>query len=125
MLLQAAWHVRSDCWQRCLYKCLDDKARSDLKAKTSHSKRTYTFVVDYGQNMEMPCFGGNQPGDTYYFTPLSVYNLGVVNCAHLYEGEPDPKDHMHCHVYNEGVASKGANNVASLILKTLSDANII
>ena len=73
----------------------------------------------------MPCFGGNQPGDTYYFTPLSVYNLGVVNCAHLYEGEPDPKDCMHCHVYNEGVASKGANNVASLILKTLSDANII
>ncbi len=32
---------------------------------------------------------------------------------------------MHCCVYQEGIASKGANNVASLILKTLTDANII
>ncbi len=75
--------------------------------------------------MEMTCFGGNQLGDTNYFTPLSVYNLEVVNCAHLHKSENDPKDHMHCHIYHEGVASKGANNVASLILKTLSDANII
>ncbi len=65
MLLQAAWHVRSACWQHCLYKSLVDKARSDVKAKTSHSKQTYTFVVNYGQIMEMPCFGGNQPGNTY------------------------------------------------------------
>ncbi len=88
-------------------------------------KRTYTFVIDYSQNLEMPCFGGYQPGDSYYFTPLSVYKLGVVNCAHFHAGETDAKDHMHCYVYHEGIASKGASDVASFILKTLTDANII
>ncbi len=75
--------------------------------------------------MEMPGFGGNQLGDTYYFTPLSVYNLGVVDCAHVLSGETDQKNHMHCHVYYEGVASKGSNNVELLFLKILTDASII
>ncbi len=69
----------------------------------------------------MPCFGSNQTGDTYYFTPLSVYNLGIVNCAHVHLGETVPKDHMHYHVYHEGIAIKEASNVASLILKTLRE----
>ena len=125
MLLQAAWHVKSACCQRCLYQSLVDKARSHSKDNIPHSEQSYTFVVDYGQNMEMPCFGSNQPGDTYYFTPLSVYNLGIVNCVYVHLGETVPKDHMYCHVYHEGIAAKGANNVASLILKTLTDSNII
>ncbi len=57
--------------------------------------------------MELPSFGANQPGDTYYFTPMNVYNLGIVNCAHVYNDETEPKDHIHCNVYIEGVASKG------------------
>ncbi len=32
---------------------------------------------------------------------------------------------MHCCVYQEGIASKGANNVSSLILKTWTDSYII
>ncbi len=48
-----------------------------------------------------------------------------MNCSHIHSGEIDPNDHMHCHVYQEGIASKGPNNVASLILKTLADSNII
>ncbi len=71
--------------------------------------------------MEMPSFGENQPGDTYYFTLLSVYNVGVVNCAHIHSGEKEPQDHMYCHVYHEDIASNRANNVASLILKTLTE----
>jgi hypothetical protein len=31
---------------------------------------------------------------------------------------------MHCHVYHEGVGKKGANNVASLIMKTLRGLNL-
>ncbi len=41
----------------------------------------YTFIVDLGQNMEKPRFGGNRPGDSYCFSPPRVYKLGVVNCA--------------------------------------------
>ena len=36
--------------------------------------------MDYGQNMEMPWFGDTQPGDTYYYLPLTVNNLGIVDC---------------------------------------------
>ena len=32
---------------------------------------------------------------------------------------------MHCHVYHEGVGKKGANNVSSLIMKTLIGLNLL
>ncbi len=102
-----------------------EKSRIQAKNNVSHSDQSYTFVVDYGQYMEMQAFGGNQPGDSYYFTLLSVYNLGVVNCAHIHSEEAEPKDHMHCHVNHEGIASKGANNVASLILQILTEIGVM
>ncbi len=34
-------------------------------------------------------------------------------------------DHMHAHVYHEGVGKKGANNVCSLIIKTLKLRGIL
>ncbi len=102
-----------------------EKSRTHAKNNVCHSEKSSTFVADYGQNMEIPSFGANQPGDTYYSTPMCVYNLEVVHCAHIHSGVTKPKDHMHCHVYHEGVDCKGANNVASLILKTFSDTNIM
>jgi hypothetical protein len=32
---------------------------------------------------------------------------------------------LHCHVYTEGVGKKGANNVASLIIKMLQKLNLL
>ncbi len=87
-------------------------------AGKEHSLKTYTFVVNYGQNMELPSFRKEQPGCTYYFSPLSVYNLGVVNHAHVYD-DGCISEHLHVHVYHEGIGKKGATNVASLIIKTL------
>ncbi len=83
----------------------------------------YTFVVDYGQNMELPSYNAEQPGCTYYYSPLSIYNLGVVNHTHVYEDERVSK-HMHAHVYHEGIGKKGANNVLSLVIKTLRQLNL-
>ena len=75
-----------------------------------HSKRTYTFVVDYGQNMELPLYNSKQPGVPYYYSPLSIYNLGVVNHTHEYTKNinkmKDFKAHLHAHVYHEGIAKK-------------------
>ena len=93
-------------------------ARHDGKSKVSHSERHYMFVVDYGQNMEIPVFKDQQPGVTYYYSPLSIYNLGMVDQAHN-NGDGEFKDQMFCHVYHKGVGMKGANNVCSIILKTL------
>jgi hypothetical protein len=48
----------------------------------------------------------------------------MVDHAHVYN-DGRISEHMHCHVYNEAVAKKGANNVASLIVKTLRQLNLL
>ena len=119
MLLRAVFHVKSTRAQRKLYQTVGSAAVLDAKNNVPHSRRTYTFVVDYGQNMEMPAFNQHQPGETYYYSPLSVYNLGVVDTAHMESSSSDPCEHMHAHVYHQGVGKKGGNNVASLLLHTM------
>jgi len=71
-------------------------------------------VVDYAQNLGLPHFGGEQPGDTYYYSPLAVYCFGVVDTSCTPEV-------LHCYGYTEDHGTKGGNNVASLIMKALSD----
>ena len=70
-------------------------------------------------------FNSQQPGCTYYYLPLSIYNLGVVNHAFDYGDNSRFDTHMDAHVYHEGVAKKGSNNVVSLILKSLKSAGIM
>jgi hypothetical protein len=74
--------------------------------------------------MELPTYRREQPGVTYYYSPLSVYNLGIVNHAHVCD-DGRVTEHLHAHVYHEGVGKKGANNVASLIVKTLQQLNLL
>ena len=82
--------------------------------------------MDYGQNLELPAFKHEQPGPSYYYSHMSVYNLGMVSHAHIViVNGVGPKEHMHAHVYHEGVAKKGANNVVSLIMKTLNIAGLL
>jgi hypothetical protein len=83
--------------QRALYQAKVVDAVADATARKEHSVRRYTFVVDYGQNMELPMHNKEQPGCTYYFSPLSVYNLGVVDHAHIYDVRR-VSEHLHCHV---------------------------
>jgi hypothetical protein len=84
MLLQAAAHIEMARAQRALYQAKMADAVADATAGKEHSVRRYTFVVDYGQNMELPVYNKEQPGCTYYFSPMSVYNLGVVDYTHVY-----------------------------------------
>ena len=72
----------------------------------------------------MPAFNKAQPGETYYYSPLSVSNFGFVDVAHINE-EGKAEEHCHAHVYHSGVGKKGADNVASLILKTLKKLNLL
>ena len=36
---------------------------------------------DYSQNFELPWFGNEQPGQTYYYSPLGIYIFGMANYA--------------------------------------------
>jgi hypothetical protein len=65
--------------------------------------------------MELSVYNKEQPGCTYYFSPLSIYNQGVVNHAHIYN-DGWVSEHLHCYVYTDSIGKKSVNNVASLIM---------
>jgi len=81
MLIEAAEHVKMARAQRALYKAKVANAVADATKGKDHAERRYTFVVDYGQNMELPVYNKKQPGITYDYSPLSIYNLGIVDHA--------------------------------------------
>jgi hypothetical protein len=62
--------------------------------------------------MDLPHFGGEQPGETFYYSPLNIFVFGVVG--------PTDNDRLHAFVYDEGEGKKGGNNVLLLILKSLA-----
>ncbi len=88
-------------------------AVADATARKEQLARRYSFVVDCRKNMELPMYNKEQPGCMYHFSPMSIYNLGVVNHAHIYN-DGQVSEHLHCHVYTKGVGKKGANNVVLL-----------
>jgi len=96
MLLEAAIHIKMARAQRALYSAKVAQAVQGATAMKDHLEKVYTFVVDYGQNMEPPSYNSEQPGTTYYFSPLTVFNLGVVNHAHTYN-DGCVSEHMHAH----------------------------
>jgi hypothetical protein len=69
MLLQAAKHIKMARAQRALYQAKVADAVADATEGKDHAERRYTFVVDYGQNMELPVYNKEQPGITYYYSP--------------------------------------------------------
>jgi hypothetical protein len=115
-IAKAYRHVENAQKQRDLFNLKVEEARSDAALLVPHRLRRYCLVADYCQNMALPHFGGEQPGETYYFSPLSVYCFGMV----------DPTvDKLFAHLYTEGQGQKGGNNVASLIMKTLKHMKIL
>jgi hypothetical protein len=83
------------------------KAKEDKMNNVSHFSRTYTFIANYSQNLDLPHFGGEQPEDTFYYSPLNIFQFGVV--------DPTDNNKLHAFVCYEGDGKKGGNNVASLI----------
>jgi hypothetical protein len=53
MLLEAARHIKMARPQRALYQAKVALAVQDATAKKDHLRRVNTFVVNYGQNMEL------------------------------------------------------------------------
>ena len=74
-------------------------------------KQRQVIVIDCAQNMDIPHFGQEQAGATYYFSPRSMFCFGVSDVAR----ETRPRLLVHC--YQEGEGKKGGDNVASLIMQ--------
>ena len=75
-------------------------------------------IVDFCQNVQLPSHKKDQPGETYFFVPLNIFVLGIVDCN-------SKKDHLHAYIYTEAEGGKGGNLVASLLMKYLLDRGLL
>ena len=73
------------------------------------------FVADFSQNITLPWYGSDQPGDTYYYSPLNINLFGVYNCG---------SGIMNAFLYPQYESTKGANDVCSLLWLTLLKTGI-
>ena len=107
---QAAKHVMMAKKQRELFNIKKDLATVDAISHppTPDEHKVLCFVADYAQNMDIPSFRSEQPGETYYYSPLNDYCFGIVDCSH------DPCL-LTAYNYTEDYAKKGGNNVASML----------
>ena len=106
IILEAVRHVKAAQAQKRLAKEKIELAKASHLDNSTDSS-VVTLVVDFCQNLDLPHLGGDQPGDTYYYSPIWLYCLGVVNVAH---------DHLYAYVYQEKDGKKGSNNVASMLM---------
>ena len=102
--------------QRRYVQTLSLDAKEDLKNAIPFSNRKFSYCSDYCQNMDLPHFGSEQPGETYYYSPLNISCFGVTDLS---------TDVLDSFIYHEGEGKKGGNNVCSLIFKKLKDDRLI
>jgi hypothetical protein len=126
MIGRACLHDEMARAQYVLYAHLISKARCDALDKVEHNKRTYTFLVDYGQNMEIYQYSTKSNRGPVIITVLSAFITLVCWIRPISKATGRQRIYlMYCHVYHEGVGSKGGNNVCSLIHKTLEMKNLL
>lgn len=111
-LREAKEHVRQYQLQRNCTKDYIKIAQLDVTNQVPPMDRELVLTMDMGQNIGLPNFSGNQPGDVYYFSPLRVYLFGVVdNATH------DDISRINSYIWCEGDADRGGNNICSCLLK--------
>jgi hypothetical protein len=110
----AALHVEMAQQQRELYRQKKKEAIATIDKRPA--EKVLCYVADYAQNLPIPNFASEQPGATYYYSPLSIYCFGVVDAS---------VDRLTAWLYSEAQAAKGGNNVASLLWAQLEHDGVI
>ena len=67
------------------------------------------ITFNFAQNLGLLYFSDEQPGDTYYYSSLSLYIFGIINNALL-------KNHLHSYLCHEGEGKKSGVNVVSVVM---------
>ncbi|KAL7558198.1 hypothetical protein ACA910_009421 [Epithemia clementina (nom. ined.)] len=114
----AARHVTSAREMRCSIKDRQETSQQLKANNVEHSDMCYMIIIDYAQNMDVPHFGGEQPCETYYYSPKNVFVFGVCDVT------VNPIQ-MHAYCYEEETGKKGGNNVALLIMLHLERQGIL
>jgi hypothetical protein len=111
-------HIDDAASMRQLTQKVIEDAKTATRENYADKDMAITLVADYCQNMEMPFFGKDQPGETYYYTPKTINLFGIVDCN-------SAKEVLHAYGYGEEHGGKGGNNVASLLMKHLFDRGLL
>jgi hypothetical protein len=109
LIENAAEHVKAAKLQRELFNA-KKKQPGRSSREQACTERVHTFVCDYSQNLYLPSFAAEQPGETYYYSPMNVYCFGMVEAA---------SDELTAMCYLEEEGKKGSNNVASMLWEHL------
>ena len=94
------------------------QAKDDTHNKVPVQQMHIVAIVDFCQNVQLPSHKKDQPGETYFFVPLNIFVLGIVDWN-------SEKDHLHAYMYTEAEGGKGGNLVASLIMKYFLDQGLL
>ena len=86
--------------------------QATLYARQHPTDTVDCLVMDYAQNLALPSYNSEQPGDIYYLIPLSVFCFGIVD---------QKLDKLTAYIYKESFAKKGGNNVSSLLMHYLEE----
>jgi hypothetical protein len=108
----AAFHVEQVKFMCELDQKRAQEAKDDIENGVLHPEERHCLVCDFAQNLGIPHFGKYQPGDTYYYSPLTINLFGVVNLSR----SPNKLDY---YAYREFTGKKGSNNVSSLMMHNL------
>ena len=106
VVLLAEKHVTAARAQKRLAELKVEAANNSIYATNSVDK-TVTLVMDFCQNLDLPHLGREQPGDTYYNSPIWLHCLGTIDKS---------EDRLYAYLYDESSAKKGANNVVTILL---------
>jgi hypothetical protein len=79
-----------------------------------HNYQEYVIMCDYVHNMPLQHYGGEQPGEIYYVSPLTINLFGIVDLSLS-------TNKLNCYACRECTAQKGSNNLASLLMRYLYD----
>jgi hypothetical protein len=71
----AAQHVREAQAMRKFAQEKTVQAKEDTNQNCPHNETTKTLFAGFSQGAELPC---EQPGDTHYYSPLTMNIFGVV-----------------------------------------------
>jgi hypothetical protein len=109
MINKAVRHVRMAKAQRHYLRDRVAAANLDTNINATHYDKHYVFICDYAQNIEVPFLGDQQPGETYYLSPKSVYVFGMVDMAHKYNDVVQSVgEHLHTHCIPKRRVIRGA-----------------
>jgi hypothetical protein len=108
----ASFHAEQKNVMRDLTQTRAQEAKEDIKNDVLHPMKRYCLLCDYAQNLGTPHFENEQPGDTDYYSPLTINLFGLVDLSR----SPNKLD---CNAYREYMGKKGSINVASLLMHNL------